>query len=319
MDSNVEPNIVDLAPELGSVRDAVLNGLARTPKSLLPWLFYDARGSALFEAITEQPEYYPTRTELEILRTEGAAIAAAIGPGCRLVELGSGSPRKARQLLRALDEPDAYVAIDVSGDQLRKAICALAREFPQIEMTGIVSDYAPGKDLPIDDDAGPLVGFFPGSTIGNMDPAAACVFLTGWRERFEGGGMLIGVDLVKDPAVLNAAYNDAAGITAAFNLNMIERIDQELGSDLGAEHFEHIAFFNEQLSRIEMHLEHRGERVVQVAGQSFHLDDGERIYTESSYKYTLEGFKTLAEKAGFMSDQVFVDDQQLFSVHLLRA
>lgn len=319
MESAVQPNIVDLAPELGSVRQAVLTGLGKTPKCLPPWLFYDDRGSALFEAITEQPEYYPTRTELEILRSEGAAIAAAIGPGCRLVELGSGSPRKARQLLRSLDQPGAYVAIDVSGDQLRKAICTLAREFPQIEMTGIVSDYSPGRDLPIDDDAGPLVGFFPGSTIGNMEPAAAQAFLTGWRARFDGGGMLIGVDLVKDSAILNAAYNDAAGITAAFNLNMIQRIDRELGSNLGAENFKHIAFFNEQLSRIEMHLEHRGERVVEVAGQAFAFGDGERIHTESSYKYTLQGFKALAEAAGFMSDQVFVDDQQLFSVHLLRA
>lgn len=309
--------VVDLAPALASVRQAVLDGLAADPKRLPPWLFYDAEGSRLFERICEQPEYYPTRTELAILRDNAAAIAAALGPGCRLVELGAGSHRKARALLRTLNHPDGYVAIDISGEQLRASVAALAREFPALPVTGIVADYAAEGDLPIEGQR--LVGFFPGSTVGNMDPDEAEAFLRGWADRLAGGGMLVGVDLVKDSSVLEAAYNDAAGVTAAFNRNMLAHVNAALGCDFDPARFRHRAFFDPGLGRVEMHLVSTIGQAVQVCGRRFALAAGESIHTENSWKYTLEGFQQLATRAGFKARAAWTDDQGWFSVHWLEA
>jgi dimethylhistidine N-methyltransferase len=318
---NAQPTIIDLAPELADMRRVVLDGLATDPKCLPAWLFYDTEGSRLFEAICEQPEYYPTRTELGILHRYGREIAAALGEGCRLVELGSGSDRKARALLKVLRQPDGYVAIDISGAQLREAIRTLARDFPHIPMTGIVADYGEDTALPLEESPGdgPLVGFFPGSTIGNMTPYDAETFLAAWAERLRGGGMLVGVDLVKDEAVLNAAYNDAAGVTAAFNRNMLEHINRALNGNFDPDRFRHHAFFNQAASRIEMHLVAEVPMLVTVAGKSFDFRRGESIHSESSYKYSVPGFHSLAQSAGFRPEQVWTDEHEWFSVHYLAA
>jgi L-histidine N-alpha-methyltransferase len=305
-----EPRLIDLAPELASVRTVALDGLARAPKTLPAWLFYDDEGSRLFEAICAQPEYYPTRTELGILRDEGRSIAATLGEGCQIIELGSGSHRKASALLRLLRRPEGYVAIDVSGDALREAITTLAREFPCVPMTGIVA-AASGSAR--------RIGFFPGSTIGNMTPDEARVFLAAWAPRLAGGGMLIGVDLVKDDAVLNAAYNDAAGVTAAFNLNILARLNRELGADFDLRRFRHHAFFNRDASRIEMHLESIGPQRVRIGAREFLFRSGETIHTENSYKYTVESFHALALAAGFTPVRTWCDEQTRFSVHYLSA
>ena len=311
--------IVDLAPGLANLREAVHEGLSARPRRLPAWLFYDAEGSRLFESICEQPEYYPTRTELAILREHGRDIAETLGEGCRLVELGSGSHRKARTLLRVLKNPDGYVAIDISGTQLRQAVQALAREFPDLPMTGIVADYGEDAQLPLEESPGdgPLVGFFPGSTIGNMEPAAAESFLRPWAARLAGGGMLVGVDLVKDSAILDAAYNDAAGVTAAFNRNILVHIARELDADIDSSTFRHRAFFDPVASRVEMHLVSAIAQELEIAGRRFRFEAGEGIHTENSCKYTIEGFQALARRAGFVPRRVWTDPRQWFAVHYL--
>lgn len=313
--------VLDLGPGTANLREAVWDGLGAEPKNLPAWLFYDAEGSRLFERICEQPEYYPTRTELRILNEQGREIAATLGEGCRLIELGSGANQKARILLRVLRKPDGYVAIDISGEQLHAAVGALAREFPNIEMTGIRADYGEHEDLPLDEERrhARLVGFFPGSTIGNMHPDEAERFLAGWVETLSGGGMLVGVDLVKDAAILEAAYNDAAGVTAAFNRNILAHINRELGADFEPARFAHRAFFDAAASRIEMHLASDGAQAVHVSGRRFAFRDGETIHTENSYKYGVAEFQALARRAGFTPQNVWTDPQQLFSVHFLAA
>lgn len=309
--------IVDLAPALAGLREAVLEGLSGKPKRLPSWLFYDAEGSRLFEEICRQPEYYPTRTELEILRSHGADIASQLGAGCRIVELGAGSHRKARVLLDALRRPDGYVAIDISDEQLRSSVAALAGAFPGLPVTGIIADYGSDTDLPIEGDR--LVGFFPGSTIGNMEPGEAEEFLRGWRPRLAGGGMLVGVDLVKDAAVLEAAYNDAAGVTAAFNRNMLAHVARALECALDPGLFRHHAFFDQERSRVEMHLVSRVAQVVSICGRRFHFAAGESIHTENSCKYTVAGFQALATRAGYTPQRVWTDQRGWFSVHYLAA
>lgn len=313
--------VVDLGPDMANMRDVVWEGLGKASKALPAWLFYDAEGSRLFEQICVQPEYYPTRIELKILNEQGRDIAATLGEGCRLIELGSGAHHKARILLRVLRKPDGYVAIDISGEQLNEAVGKLAREFPHIEMTGIRADYGEHADLPLDEEGSNarMVGFFPGSTIGNMQPAEAEQFLAGWASTLSGGGMLVGVDLVKDPAILEAAYNDAAGVTAAFNRNMLAHINRELDADFDLERFAHRAFFDPVKSRIEMHLISQGAQTVDVAGRTFDFRDGESMHTESSYKYSVDGFQAMARRAGFVPQNVWSDPLRLFSVHYLEA
>lgn len=315
------PNLIDLKPDLQSIRDAVLDGLSQTPKWLPAWLFYDAEGSRLFEAICEQPEYYPTRTELAILRNHGSEIATTLGEGCTLVELGSGSERKAKVLLKLLRQPDGYIAIDVSPEQLRQAITALGKQFPRLPLTGICADFGEDSELPLEENAGdgPLVGFFPGSTIGNMSPDEAERFLAVWAQRLAGGGMLVGVDLIKDPTVLNAAYNDAAGVTARFNLNMLRHIRARLDTDLEPERFHHRAGFNEAANRIEMYLVANTRHRVRIEDRQFEFAKGESIHSESSYKYSITGFRALARRAGFVPDRVWTDPREWFSIHYLRA
>jgi len=241
----------DLAPSEESFRDAIVNGLNREPKTLPCKFFYDARGSELFEQICRLPEYYLTRTEIAILEEYAEEIAAQIGPHCRLIELGSGASHKVRILLHALEAPAAYIPVDISRDHLREAAAQLAADFPELPVVAVCADYTRPFDLPkLPGPAGKRVGFFPGSTVGNFEPQQVVQFLDHWAELLgPGGEMLIGVDLKKEPEILDAAYNDRAGINAAFNLNLLERINRELGGDFDLDRFEHHAFYNPAAGR----------------------------------------------------------------------
>ena len=299
-------------------RDAVLEGLAAPAKHIPCKFLYDARGSALFEQICELPEYYPTRTEMRLLRHYGADIAAVIGTGAQIVEFGSGASRKSRILLDALDRPQMYVPIDVSRQHLRTSAEALARDYGGLEVVAICGDYTRHVPLP-PPGPGRRVGFFPGSTIGNFKPAEAQAFLVSWRDRLSGGGMLVGVDLKKDAAVLHAAYNDAAGVTADFNLNLLARINRELAGDFDLAAFAHIAYWDAAEGGIGSESESRREQTVHVAGQAVRFVAGERIHTEDSYKYTIDEFRDLARAADFRAERVWSDPQHLFSLHYLSA
>ena len=310
----------DFAPATESFRDSVLEGLGRRSKAIPCRFLYDARGSMLFEAICELPEYYPTRTETAILATYAPEIAGAMGPHCQLVEFGSGASRKVRLLLAALKEPEAYVAIDISGDALRQAANALAASFPKLAVVAVCADYMHPLELPALPAAGKgrRLGFFPGSTIGNLDPAAAVDFLAGCQTAIGAdGAMLVGVDLKKDPALLHAAYNDAQGITAAFNLNLLARINRELNGDFNLERFAHDAFYNSRAGKIEIHIRSLADQIVTVAGRRFAFARNERIHTEDSWKYTAMEFQQLAARAGYRVARCWIDPAELFSVHLL--
>jgi L-histidine Nalpha-methyltransferase len=310
----------DLAPSEGSFRDAIVNGLSREPKSLPCKFFYDARGSELFEQICRLPEYYLTRTEIAILEERAEEIAAQIGPHCRLIELGSGGSHKVRILLHALEAPAAYIPVDISRDHLREAAAQLAADFPELPVVAVCADYTRPFDLPkLPGPAGKRVGFFPGSTVGNFEPQQVVRFLDHWAELLgPGGEMLIGADLKKDPEILDAAYNDRAGINAAFNLNLLERINRELGGDFDLDRFEHHAFYNSAAGRVELYLKSLAEQSVRVAGRRFRLAEGELIHTENSYKYAIPEFRALAARAGFRTIHTWTDRADLFSVHYLR-
>jgi L-histidine Nalpha-methyltransferase len=310
----------DLTPAEESFRDAVLSGLARRAKALPCRFLYDERGSALFEAICELPEYYLTRAEMALLAERAPEIAHLAGRHAQLIEFGSGSSRKVRLLLEALAEPAAYVAIDISREPLRRAAEDLAADFPDLPVIAICADYLQPLRLPPLPTRGDgrRLGFFPGSTIGNFTPEDAVAFLAGCRQALDrGGALLIGVDLVKDPAVLDAAYNDAAGVTAAFNLNLLERVNRELDGDFDLDRFAHEAFYNEAASRIEIYIRSLADQIVTVAGHRFRFAEGERIHTEDSCKYSIAGFQRLAARAGFRPQRSWTDADALFSVHLL--
>jgi L-histidine Nalpha-methyltransferase len=310
----------DLAPGEESFRDAVLNGLGRIPKSIPCKFFYDEHGSALFEAICRLPEYYPTRTEIAILEQNAVAIAAQIGPHSHLIEFGSGASTKARILLRALDQPAAYVPVDISREHLRDAAVSLAEDFPSLSVVAVCADYTrPFALPPLPGPTGKRVGFFPGSTIGNFEPAAGVDFLANYAGILgPGGEMLIGVDLKKDPAILDAAYNDRVGVTAKFNLNLLERINRELDGDLDINRFEHVAFYNETEGRIEIYIRSLANQEAWIAGKPILFAKGELIHTEYSYKYSVAEFRTLAGRAGFRPVETWTDRAELFSVHYFR-
>ncbi|MGC2413501.1 MAG: L-histidine N(alpha)-methyltransferase [Stellaceae bacterium] len=310
----------DLAPSEDSFRDAVLAGLGQEPKTLPCKFFYDVRGSALFEQICEVPEYYLTRTEIAILEGYASAIAAQLGAHCRLVELGSGSSRKVRILLEAAEAPAAYVPVDISREYLREAAARLAADFPELSVVAVCADYTRSFPLPLlPGPPGKRVGFFPGSTIGNFEPEAVVRFLAHCAELLgPEGEMLIGVDLKKEPAILNAAYNDRAGLNAAFNLNLLERVNRELGGDIDIERFEHLAFYNAEKGRMELYLKSSADQTAAIAGRRFHFAEGELIHTENSYKYAIDEFHALAQRAGFRPVQTWTDRNHLFSVHYFR-
>ena len=315
----LQSEYIDLAPPHTSVLDEVVSGLAKPQKTLPAKLFYDERGSVLFEAICELPEYYPTRTEAAMMRQHAGEMAAALGPDVLLIEYGSGSGAKTRILIDAL-RPAAYSPIDISASALKSFAADLALSHPALPVSAICADYTMPLKLP---DFTHLryrrkVVYFPGSTIGNFTAGEALAFLRGTCAMVgEGGAMLVGVDLKKDPAVLHAAYNDAQGITGQFNLNVLVRINSELAANFDLSAFWHHAFYNAPLGRIEMHLVSRHAQSVAVAGRSFYFREGETIHTEISCKYAVPEFQALARQSGFRTMRVWVDEAGLFSVHLL--
>jgi dimethylhistidine N-methyltransferase len=308
----------DLHPAMADLKQEVLKGLSDQPKAISPKFFYDEYGSQLFDQITELPEYYPTRTEIGILQEHGQEMISLLGKDCLLIELGSGSSLKIRVLLDAL-QPAAYMPIDISKEHLLKSAEILAVDYPELDIHATCADYSDHFHLPYDPNDKPKAAFFPGSSIGNFDPPKAQALLQRVAE-FLGAGstLLIGVDIKKDRQRLNAAYNDAAGVTAAFNLNLLTRINRELAADFDLSRFEHNAFYNEQQGRIEMHLVSKTPHEVQVDGQIFQFAKGESIHTENSYKYTIAQFQALASGVGFQPVQVWMDTEELFSVHCLQ-
>ena len=297
----------------------VVDGLSQHPKRLPPKYFYDAAGSELFEQITLLPEYYPTRTELGILRERGSAIAAFVPNGAALVEFGAGATTKVRLLLNECAFA-AYVPVDISGDFLKAQADALRRDFPRLAVLPVTADFTAPFALPETIAGKPKVGFFPGSTIGNFEPHEACAFLRTARDILgQNAGMIVGVDLEKDDRVLYEAYNDKAGVTARFNLNLLNRINRELGGNFDPSAFTHRAIYNRERHRIEMHLISRKAQTVRVLGRSFSFRAGETIHTENSYKYSLERFAALARGSGWTPRACWTDSAGMFSVHALVA
>lgn len=302
---------------VSSMRDEILAGLRAAPKHVSPKYFYDQRGSELFERICAQPEYYPTRTEEAILSAAAEDIAAIAGREATLVELGSGASRKVRLLLETL-RPTSYLGIDISRDFLLDSTRRLAADYPWLKVHAACADFSQRLAWPDGMACERPVAFFPGSSIGNFDPEAAQAFLRRLHSLLPpDSGLLVGVDLIKDKTTLEAAYNDAAGFTAAFNLNLLERLRQEMDAEIDPGHFEHRAFFNAEASRIEMHLVSCMAQGVTVAGERFRFQAGESLHTENSYKYTIEGFQRLAGRAGFRPRAKWIDKNALFSVHYL--
>jgi L-histidine N-alpha-methyltransferase len=297
----------------------VVLGLGDTPKWLSAKYFYDSAGSELFEEITRLPEYYPTLTELGILETNARAMSAYIPLAAALVEFGAGSTRKARILLNAAPQISAYVPVDISAEFLAAEAAALRRDVSNIAILPVAADFTRDFDLPPQIRARPRVGFFPGSTIGNFEPEDAAEFLKQTaRILGHGATMIIGIDLIKDEAVLNAAYDDAAGVTAKFNLNILTRMNRELGGNFDLSAFRHRAFYNVEHHRIEMHLESQKDQRVTVAGRTFDFAKGETIHTENSYKYTVESFRELATSAGWRPVATWTDEKEYFSIHALK-
>lgn len=317
-DNHGDIDFVDLDPAVEGLREAALAGLALPQKAIPPKFLYDARGAMLFERICTLPEYYPTRSEIEILRRHGRDMADRMGPHAQLVEYGAGAAEKVRALLSAMDRPDAYVAIDVSREQLRAATAKLATDYPELKVTAICADYTCPVPLPPAPD-GARVGFFPGSTIGNFTRAEAVEFLRAAGRTLAGGALLIGVDLKKDKAVLDAAYNDSAGVTEAFITNMLHRLNRELRADFDVGQFAYVGEYDEAAGRVEMFLESRRAQQVHVAGRCFDFAHGERLHIEYSCKYDTDEFQALARRAGFSPAGLWTDHAGNFSVHYLLA
>jgi dimethylhistidine N-methyltransferase len=296
------------------LKDDVIAGLSLPQKSLPPKYFYDAAGSRLFERICRLPEYYLTRAELALTRRHLGSIARFAGRGCELVEYGSGESLKTRLLIRAL-RPAAYLPVDISADALRAATQRLSREYPWLRIAPVHGDFSRPVTLPKSKSR--RVVYFPGSTIGNLTPDEAHAFLS--MTRGQAARMLVGVDLKKDANVLHAAYNDSRRVTAAFNLNLLARINRELGADFDLRRFAHYAFYNAPLGRIEMHLVSLAPQTVRLGSHRFAFDAGESIHTENSYKYSADEFRALAAEAGFTGKKVWLDRQGLFALHGLTA
>jgi dimethylhistidine N-methyltransferase len=308
----------DLHPTQADFKREVLTGLRDRPRRIPPKFFYDQRGSQLFDAITETPEYYVTRSEIEILQTRASEIAQAVGTGGLLLEPGGGSCAKVRVLLEGL-EPCAYVPMDISRNHLRIAAEQVAADFPWLEVHAAHTDFTRRMEVPPTAPEGPRVAFFPGSSIGNFHPEHAVEFIAAVADLVgPGGHFLVGVDLRKEKALLDAAYNDAQGVTAAFNLNLLERINRELGADFDLQFWSHKAGYNDAEGRVEMHLVSTQKQRVTIAGEDFDFEEGETIHTENSYKYGLDEFVGLARRAGMEPVGVWTDQRGLFSVHLLQ-
>lgn len=320
-DHDALDNVQDSAPSLDAFRSEVLRGLCERPKRIAPKFLYDDAGCQLFDEICGLEEYYLTRTETCILREHAAEICAALGPGCFLVEFGSGSSIKTCILLDHLPSPTAYVPIDIAREHLMQSAARLSRAYPRLNVLPVCADYTADVKLPDAPCAARrTVAFFPGSTIGNLEPAETEQFL----HRIAvlcgpGGGLLIGVDLQKSRTTLERAYNDARGVTAAFNLNLLDRINRTFGACIRRENFRHHAFYNEGVGRIEMHLVNTVEQTVRLNGTNISFGRGESIVTEHSYKFTVEGFAKVAARTGWTLRRCWIDAGHLFSVQYLVA
>ena len=303
------------APEF---REEILRGLRAHAKMIAPKYFYDERGARLFEEICQQPEYYLTSAELEILRACAPEIGALAGPRCALVEYGSGAGVKIRLLLDALERPASYTPVDISRRQLADVAASLGRDYPALTIRPFCADYTRPLDIPPLPVRARRIGFFPGSSIGNFHPPEAIAFLRRVRQTLgHDGAMVLGVDRRKDVRTLNAAYNDARGVTAEFNRNVLARLNRELGANFDVSLFRHRAFFNEAASRIEMHLESLAHHCVSVAGQRISFEAGETIWTESSYKYDFDALRVIVAAAGFEITRLWSDSRELFWVAYL--
>jgi dimethylhistidine N-methyltransferase len=309
----------DFEPSVEQFREDILRGLSLPEKETPCKYLYDERGSQLFDDICEAPEYYPTRTEMEIMRQYGGEMASLLGRNCLLIEYGSGSSTKTPILLDHMEDLAAYVPIDISREHLLKAAERLQESYPGLPIIPVCADYTERFDLPeIEQPVSRRVVYFPGSTIGNFHPSEAREFLSRIAEVCgEGGGLLLGVDIRKSPEVLEAAYNDSAGVTAAFNLNLLERINRELGADFDVTQFEHRAIFNEEHSRVEMRLFSKQDQTVRIGDTTISFTAGESILTECSYKYGYDDFAELAASAGFQVDRVWTDERERFTVRYL--
>lgn len=313
------PALLDCAPDLATFRSEVLIGLQSFEKTLPCKYFYDQRGSQLFDQICDLPEYYPTRTEAGIMRDHAEQMASLFGPDCLLIEYGSGSSTKTRILLDHLPHLAGYVPMDISREHLYQTAARLAAAYPRLDILPLCADYTTDFDLPTA--RRPVRSravYFPGSTIGNFHRDQAATFLSGIAGVVgHGGGLLIGVDLKKDPEVLNAAYNDTQGVTAAFNMNLLRRINDELGADFTLDQFAHYAFYNALAGRIEMHLMSLNAQTVHLGGVTIAFEEEETILTECSYKYSLADFAAMAEAAGMTVRTVWTDSEQKFSIQYL--
>jgi dimethylhistidine N-methyltransferase len=307
----------DYHPAMENLLTEVLESLGRDPKRIHPKFFYDQRGSSLFEQITDLPEYYLTKSEIEILTTQGKEIADRLGENLLVVEYGCGSSEKIHLLLNFLKRPHSYVAIEMAKKPLLDLTASLSRDYPALEIIAVCADFTRPIKLPLNGKHGslPRLAFFPGSSIGNFEPSDAVGFLQNIRsEMGPNGGLLIGVDLKKKSARLHRAYNDSAGITDAFNKNLLARLNRECSANFDLEDFDHRAFYNEAAGRIEMHLVSRRKQRVLLGKRELFFARGETIHTESSYKYHIEEFQELAQRAGWKPKSVWTDSQELFSL-----
>jgi dimethylhistidine N-methyltransferase len=323
MDANLARPQTLASPEQDNFAAHLLSGLRKASKEIACKYFYDEAGSRLFDAICGLPEYYQTRTEMALLTRHATEIAALMGEGIEIVEFGAGSLRKVRILLDAARNPRAYTPLDISGDYLRDVVRSLAADYPALTLRPLVGDFTLPLEIPPlpgpNENPSRRAGFFPGSTIGNFKPDAAMALLRRMRASLGGGGLLVGVDLVKDPSRLHAAYNDAAGITALFNKNLLARANRELGADFDPDGFAHYAPYNAAAHRIEMYLVSRKRQSVNLCGQRFEFAQGEPVHTEDSHKYTIESFREMAARAGFSPRAVWTDQDRLFSMHWLES
>jgi dimethylhistidine N-methyltransferase len=324
--SNSNPHHADIGtsppegPDLDDFERALSIGLNAVRKQIPCKYFYDAEGSTLFENICALPDYYVARTELALLARHAEEFAALVGADAELVEFGAGSGRKVRILLDAIVRPRAYLPIDISSAYVLASAARIDADYPDVIVKPVIADFSQSFLLPpLTQGARRRVGFFPGSTIGNFTPEATLRFLRDAARLFRGGGLLVGVDLVKDPAVLHAAYNDSVGLTAAFNKNLLARANRELGAGFDLSRFHHHACYNPLLQRVEMYLISTARQQAKIAEHVVSFAEGEAIHTENSHKMTIEGFRSLAVKAGFSPRAVWSDDQRLFSLHWLEA
>ncbi|MEY2480925.1 MAG: hypothetical protein QOI04_1852 [Verrucomicrobiota bacterium] len=308
--------VLDLEPAQSDFLEEVLRGLSQRPRTLPCKFFYDARGAALFQKICELPEYYITRTETAILRLHAHEMAQCFGARCELLGLGTGAGTKTRILLEELREPSVYIPIDISVKQLEKSAALFRRTFPHLEILPVCADYLQPFELPKSrSEPARKIVYFPGSTIGNFEPQQAGEFLRRIVDLSgTGGGLLIGVDLKKDPEIIERAYNDRTGITAEFNLNLLVRADRELGANFDIAQWRHNAIYNSEEGRIEMYLVSEIDQTVAIQDRHFHFDAGEKILTEYSYKHSREGFIALAKSVGFSFEHLWTDDAQLFGL-----